>query len=233
MPNQTREVAPGTRDRQVKTAEGELLEVPSAWVLLEPGDAALSRRVKAEGPCWCVKEKRGRKVFSRGIWAPRERVERLRRELAVERQAPEYQRKLAAGRRRRAEEQVVYAGDFEAAVLRFLDFSEAHLTLARRLARAIAEHAVPVGSGTVARTQRIPIERRAEAASIAWLRHQTTGYDNMSIPRVKGMRREVRRMLAQRSRELLSAYRQGRPVDAERCPLARALGGASREPRPR
>lgn len=30
---------------------------------------------------------------------------------------------------------------------------------------AITDHAVPVGSGTVARTQRIPIERRAEAAN--------------------------------------------------------------------
>lgn len=50
-------------------------------------------------------------------------------------------------------------------------------------------HATPVGSGTVARTSRIPIERRAEAAVIAWLRHQTTAYDDMKIPRVKGRRR--------------------------------------------
>jgi uncharacterized protein DUF2293 len=57
------------------------------------------------------------------------------------------------------------------------------------------------------------------------MRHQTTAYDGMTIPRVKGMRREVRRMLAQRSRELLAAYRQGRLVDAAVCPLARALLG--------
>eukprot|EP01035_Chromulina_nebulosa_P056444 gene56444-77358_t len=59
-----------------------------------------------------------------------------------------------------------------------------------------AAHATPVGSGTVARTKRIPIEQRAEAATIAWMRHQTTGYDSMTIPREKGLRREVRRMLA-------------------------------------
>src|SRR5690606_40511804 len=103
---------------------------------------------------------------------------------------------------------------------------EPHRELGRALARAIAAHAVPVGSGTVARTQRIPIERRAEAASIAWLRHQTTAYDDMQIPRVKAMRREVRRLLAQRSRELLDAYRRGRVIEPARCPLRRALGAA-------
>jgi hypothetical protein len=207
----------------VKTPEGETLEVPPGWVLLPPGDAALSRRVKTEGPCWCVKEKRGRKVFSRGIWAPRERIERLRAELESERENPAYQRKLDAGRQRRADEQQLYAGDFEAAVLRFLDFPERHLALARAMATAIAVHAVPVGSGTVARTRRIPIERRAEAATIAWMRHHTTLYDDMKVPRVKGMRREIRRMLAQRSRELLMTYRKGQAVDPALCPLARAL----------
>lgn len=226
MPNQTRDVSPGGKERQVKTEHGELLDVPAGWVLLPPGDAALSRRVKSEGPSWCVKEKKGRKVFSRGIWAPRERIERITRELAIERANPAYQRKLDAGRERRAAEQVVYAGDFEAAVLAFLRFPDTYRELARALARAIAAHAVPVGSGTVARTQRIPIERRAEAACIAWLRHQTTAYDDMQIPRVKGMRREVRRMLAQRSRELLDGYRRGRAMDPGGCPLRRALNGA-------
>lgn len=51
-----------------------------------------------------------------------------------------------------------------------------------------------------ARTNRIPIERRAEAAVIAWLRHQTTAYDSMKVQRVKKKRREVRRMLAEQSR---------------------------------
>ena len=29
---------------------------------------ALTRRVKAAGPTWQVQEKRGRKIFSRGLW---------------------------------------------------------------------------------------------------------------------------------------------------------------------
>ncbi|MEY2930149.1 MAG: hypothetical protein RL033_898 [Pseudomonadota bacterium] len=227
MPTQTRDVSPGSHPRQVKAASGQLLDVPTGWSLLPPGDAALSRRVKSEGPCWCVKEKRGRKVFSQGIWAPHERIERIRAELEVERQQPDYQRKLDAGRERRAKTEQLYAGDFEAAVLGFLNFDPQHLTLARRMARAVATHAVPVGSGTVARTRRIPIEERAEAAAIAWMRHQTTAYDDMSIPRVKGMRREVRRMLAQRSRDLLRAYREGRQLGGASCPLQRALGPAT------
>src|SRR5881275_3093559 len=90
------------------------------------------------------------------------------------------------------------------------------------MAPAVTDHATPVGSGTVARTKRIPVERRAEAAVIAWLRHRTTGYDGMAIPRVKGKRREVRRLLAQRSSQLLEQYRRGEPAGAA-CPLAKAL----------
>ena len=120
--------------------------------------------------------------------------------------------------------QAEYVEDFFGAVLTFLAFHPAHADLAHRLARAVTEHATPVGSGTVARTKRIPIEQRAEAAVIAWMRHQTTAYDSMVTPRIKGKRREARRMLAQRSKELLSRYRRGEVV-SEECPLKKALLG--------
>ena len=100
--------------------------------------------------------------------------------------------------------------DFHAAVLKFLAFHPKHADLAVRLARAVADHATPVGSGTVARTKRIPVEQRAEAAVIAWLRHQTTAYDSMKIPRIKGKRREVRRMLAQQIPRVAGPISQGR-----------------------
>ncbi len=102
-----------------------------------------------------------------------------------------------------------------------LAFHPAYADLAGRLARAVTEHATPVGGSTVARTGRITVEQRAEAAVIAWLRHRTTGYDGMVIPRVKGKRREVRRMLARRSQGLLQRYRHGEPVGDD-CPLERA-----------
>jgi hypothetical protein len=66
------------------------------------------------------------------------------------------------------------------------------------------------------------VEQRAEAAVIAWMRHQTTAYETMKIPRVKGKRREVRRMLAQRSKGVLERYRRGETV-GEECPLRKAF----------
>ncbi len=221
----TREVRPAPLPRRVIDRDGRVLVVPDDWALLPPGDAALSRRIKADGPSWTVIEPKGNKRFSRGIWAPAARIEALRRELALERADPAYERKLQAGRRRRAEEQADYVEDFRGAVLAFLAFHPSRAAEAAVLADRVVAHATPVGSGTVARTERIPIEERAEAAVIAWLRHQTTGYDDMVIARVKGERREVRRRLAERSRALLERYRRGGVIDTATCPLARALAG--------
>lgn len=156
------------------------------------------------------------------MWAPAGTIDRIRAELASERSTEGYAKRKEADARRRGKAQAEYVEDFHAAVLEFLAFHPAHGDLAHRLAQAVADHATPVGSGTVARTKRIPIERRAEAAVIAWMRHQTTAYESMVIPRIKGKRREVRRMLAQRSQELLGRYRRREEV-ADECPLRRAL----------
>jgi hypothetical protein len=223
MPTETREVRPFSKPGHVLSLDGRVLAVQNDWALLPPGDAALSRRIKQDGPTWTVIEVKGRKRFSRGIWAQGARIEALRAELAAERQDPSYQRKLDASRKRRAADQAEYIEDFRGAVLEFLGFHPIHTGKAALLARLIADHATPVGSGTVARTERIPIDQRAEAASIAWMRHQTTGYDRMIIPLEKGRRREVRRMLAQRSVQLLARYRQGVTIDEASCPLAQAL----------
>ena len=222
MPTQT--YLPGPAPNTVRTLSGQTLPVPAGWVLLPPGDAALTRRVKAAGEFWLVQEKVGRRMFSRGIWAPGETIEQVQEALAAERSTLAYANRREAGTRRREAQQAEYVEDFQAAVVAFLAFHERYADLALGLARKVAQHATPVGSGTVARTKRIPIERRAEAAVIAWLRHQTTGYDSMKIARVKGQRREVRRLLAQRSKEMLGAYRRGEPI-APSCPLTQACAG--------
>jgi hypothetical protein len=180
--------------------------------------------VKAAGEHWVVQEKVGRKVFSRGVWAPAATIRQTREELAAERSTEGYAKKQAASLKRREKAQHEYVEDFRGAVLAFLGFHQRHASLADALATAVTNHATPVGSGTVARTKRIPIERRAEAAVIAWMRHHTTSYDSMKIARIKGRRREVRKMLAQRSKELLGAYRQGAAIP-QACPLAQALMG--------
>jgi hypothetical protein len=168
--------------------------------------------VKEAGEHWVVQEKKGRKTFSRGVWAPTATIDRIRAELEAERATDRYTKRKEADARRRDKAQAEYVEDFFGVVVEFLAFHPTHADLADRLVRAVTDHATPVGSGTVARTKRIPVEQRAEAAVIAWMRHQTTGYDGMMIPRIKGKRREVRRMLAQRSKELLARYRRGEPV---------------------
>lgn len=223
MPAESRIVAPGPTERTVRTAGRQILDVPPGWALLPPGDAALTRRVKAGGPSWTVQEKKGRRTFSRGVWAPADRIATVRAELEAERATDAYAKRRQADAKRRERKQTEYVEDFRGAVLAFLGFASLHADLAERLAGAVTKHATPVGSGTVARTQRIPIERRAESAVIAWLRHQTTAYDNMKIARIKGKRREVRRMLAEESRRLLEKYRAGETVDPRSCPLQRAL----------
>ena len=227
MPTQTRIVSPGPNSRSVRAEAGEVLTPPPDWALLPPGDPGLTRRTKAAGPTWTVQEKKGRKTFSHGVWAPAATIEAVRRELAAERADPRYAKRLAADAQRRERDQAVYAGQFRDAVVRFLAFHVTYAPLAARMAQAVADHATPVGSGTVARTKRIPVERRAEAAVIAWMRHRTTAYDHTSIPRVKGKRREVRRMLAEQSRRLLDAYRAGRAVNPGACPLQRALAAVA------
>ncbi len=224
VPDKSRIVSPGPRPRYVRNEEGRRMKVPDDWELLEPGDATLTRRVKEAGPSWTVQVKKGRRTYSKGVWAPKERIERIRADIEAMRATPEYKRKRAADKRRRDEKQRAYAREFYQAVLDFLAFHDDHAELAQAMAKAVTDHAVPVGSGTVARTKRISLDWRAEAAVIAWMRHQTTAYDTMTIARIKGERREVRRKLAERSRKLLARYRNGEAVEPDDCPLQQALG---------
>src|SRR5215217_6981615 len=108
MPNHTRIVSPGPDARSVRTADGQVLRPPAGWVLLPPGDAGLTRRVKADAPTWTVQEKVGRRTFSRGVWADGASVSRIRRELEAERSTPQYAKKREADARRREREQADY-----------------------------------------------------------------------------------------------------------------------------
>ena len=219
----SRVVSPGPSDKTVRTDDGKILPIPVGWELLPPGDAGLTRRVKAAGPTWTVQEKKGRRTFSKGVWAPKATILSMRVGLEEERSTEAYAKRKVADATRREKKQTEYVEDFEAAVLSFLNFASRYDSLAKKLAAAVTHHATPVGSGTVARTERIPIEKRAESAVIAWMRHKTTAYDNLKIPRVKGERREVRRMLADQSRQLLEDYRRGHAVNAALCPLQKAF----------
>lgn len=218
--------APGVRPGTMRLPDNSYILAPTGWVLLPPGDTALTRRTRAAGPHWNLEQTKGKRVQSAGIYAPADTVNAIRADLARERDSDEYKKRLQAGRQRREVAQQHYVENFEQAVSDFLAFHPRYRSQQQALARAVATHATPVGSGTVARTERIPIEERAAAAVIAWMRHQTTLYDHMQIARVKGERRKVRRALAEGSRALLNNYRAGRDINADTCPLWRAIAAA-------
>ena len=215
--------APTKDPRQVRAPDGRVLTVPIEWSCLAPGDAGLTRRVKAAGPSWTVVEKVGRKTFSKGVWAPAENIAAAKDALEAERATPAFAKKRAASVKRRELEQAQYVEDFEAAVKHFLRFTPAFSALEASVAQKVTVHATPVGSGTVARTERIPLEQRAESAVIAWMRHQTTAYDSMKVARVKGARRDVRRQLAEVSRVVLDLHRGRAPHPPEPCVLCAAV----------
>jgi hypothetical protein len=135
-----RSFTPGPSANTVRSANGEILTVPEGWVLLPPGDAALTRRVKAEGEHWVVAEKKGRKVFSRGIWAPAATVERIRGELEAERSTEGFARKKDADARRREKAQAAYVEDFHGAVVAFLAFHRTRHAGRQRHGRADEAH---------------------------------------------------------------------------------------------
>ena len=210
------------RDREFRH-DGKFVTVPEDWVFVPSGDPGLTRRLKAAGACWIVVHRRKNRIESTGLWTAASAVERIREELEKERTSPEYLKKLEAARRARIARQDAYVVEFRQAVVDFLAFAPRYEEMAWDIADAVTDQAVPVGSGTVARTQRIPIRSRAEAAVIAWMRHQTTDYDHRVIARIRGERRNVRRELAGESRRLLDRYRRGEDVDPETCPLVQAL----------
>ena len=113
---------PGPNPRTVRRADGTILETPEGWSLLPPGDAGLTRRVKAAGDHWVVQEKIGRRMFSRGIWAAAATIERIRAELDAERSTDSFAKKKEAASRRREQAQAEYVEDFHGAVVTFLAF---------------------------------------------------------------------------------------------------------------
>jgi len=229
MTDKNRNVFRGKEAGTVQTEDGNILKPPSDWALLPPGDAAHTRAVKKAGPSWQVRYKKGRRLFSGGVWAPKSTLIQTGKELEEKRARPEYAKKRESDLKRRVKKQGAYVGSFHEATLAFLKFHPDYADLSEKLAQAVTTHATPVGSGTVARTERIHLEERVQAAVIAWMRHHTTAYDHMKIQRVKGKRRDVRRTLAAVSFAILEKYRSGEVTEIEICPLYSALKKLNRE----
>jgi len=211
----------GKPDQYISEA-GQPISPPSGWSFLPAGDAALTRRVTKDADYWKVCYKKGRRVYTKGIWAQTSTIEQAKQYVKAMREDDGYQKKLESSRASRARAEDRYVVEFTQAIVAHLNFHPSYAELAIRMSKLISEHATPVGSGTVARTKMIPIEQRAAKAVTAWMRHQTTEYDNMQIKRVKGARREVRSTLAKSSNSLLQNYRDGIAPSTD-CPLWSAV----------
>ncbi len=168
---------------------GERLTPPTGWEFLPAGDAGLTRKITAASVFWRVQTQMGRRIISKGIWAPGTVIAEAKQEIEALRATEAYKKKLANARQRRDDKQIEYEHEFCQAVRSFLAFAPRYERIEKVMAEAVTTHAVPVGSGTVARTAMIPIEERAAKAVIAWMRHKTTAYDSMRIARIKGERR--------------------------------------------
>ncbi|HET6558389.1 MAG TPA: DUF2293 domain-containing protein [Prolixibacteraceae bacterium] len=214
-------VKPGVEGKLIGE-KGETLTPPAGWSYLPAGDAGITRKVTSKGTYWRVEIKKGRRTMALGIWAPQQTIESAIKEMQEMRLTDQYKKKQIYASDRREKKQGEYQEEFLEAIKAFLNFHPAYKEMEHQLARAVTVHATPVGSGTVARTKMIPLEQRALLAVMAWMRHQTTAYDHLTIARVKGERRAVRRTLARQSEALLDRYRQGLPV-LKNCPLLIAV----------
>lgn len=201
---------------------GEKTTPPAHWAFQPAGDAGITRKITAKGQYWRVQIKKGKRTISKGVWAPSETIRQAQQAVTAVRQTEAYQKKQQSALVRRDQKQSVYEAEFCQAVQGFLNFHDVHKATELSIARAVTAHAIPIGSGTVARTSMIPIEERAARAVIAWMRHNTTAYDQLPIKRIKGERRRIRRLLAEHSVLLLRKYRQGLLADTN-CPLQKAL----------
>ncbi|HZK97348.1 MAG TPA: DUF2293 domain-containing protein [Prolixibacteraceae bacterium] len=219
--NDKRIVNPGKNGNLIGE-KGEILVPPASWIFLPAGDAGITRKVTAKGVFWRVEVKMGRRTISQGIWAPATTVEQAHDEVNAVRLTDEYKKKRVSEINRRDKKQELYDAEFCKVVEDYLGFDTMYNPMEKILARAITIHAIPIGSGTVARTKMISIEERAAHAVIAWMRHETTAYDNVKIARIKGERRAVRRGFAQESVVLLANYRLGRGI-SDNCPLQKAI----------
>jgi hypothetical protein len=223
MPTETRSFLITESDKRLKDKTGKVFSVPTGWQNLPAGDASVTRKLKSLGPTWTVQEKKGRKAFSHGVWAAKQQIEEAARLVEVQRADPKHQKKLAQDKVRREAKETVFGKDFQQAIIQFLNFDPKHHLLVEQLSKLVKEHAVPVGSGTVARSSSVTLEDKAALAVMAWMRHKTSAYDSTPVARVKGARRELRRQIARQSERILAKYRSGEDFDFGGCVLYRAL----------
>lgn len=219
-------VAPGP-EADTFLFEGRVLRPPEGWARLPPGDAMATRRVKAAGPSWTVKARRGRRLISKGVWAPQSHIDDVLKEVEAYRESDAFERQRASAERAREAREALRGESLRDAVRRHLAFHPRHASFEARVVEATLrwEAARPQKKAPKVPATAAGWAREAERVVTAWMRHQTTGYDRLRLPRghARAKRREARRKLEEQGQRLLNPYRLDQPVAPESCPLQRAL----------
>lgn len=189
------------------------LDTPAGWESQAPGDAFITREIKRLGPYWVALKARKGYTETLGLLAPAANIQEANR-LAQETQARR-EATRARSREQRARQEGAYRQVFTEAVLHYLDFNPRYQALARKIAEKVAKQATEVGSGRVGRTEKLTLERKAELAARAYLRHRYTGYeDRMSAEDLAGLDEEARRDVRADAHgevdEFLWEHRQGK-----------------------
>lgn len=155
------------------------IPVLGGWELLESGDALLTRRVKGRGKYWEYFHELKTKAYNKklGIFAPANIIEEEHRKISYERRTKEYEQRLQRSRKSRENKEAKYSKEFAEACFQFLDFVPEYEDLAWQIARGAASVASDVGSGRVGRTAKLSLEKKAQLAVRAFIRHNFTNYD--------------------------------------------------------
>jgi len=191
------------------------IPVPKGWLLLEAGDAFLTRRVKSRGRWWEYRRKLKTKAYDvkLGNFAPIDVIEEERKKLEEERSTESYKQRLETSRRARQTKEDKYRDEFSKAVFRFLNFASEHKDLAWQIAQGVASLATEPSSGRVGRTGTLPLEKKAELAARAYVRHNHTDYEellaNVDVPLETGdsFYREIRGVAQQKVDKFLALHR--------------------------
>ncbi len=163
---------PGPTPNSVRTTANEVLAVPLGVGAARAGDALDAAR-QSGGRAFGLSKKRRAAGSSPRCLAPVAVIERLRTELASETRHWQFAKRQASAAARRETAHAEYVEDFTDAVRTCLAFHPRHAELAERLAsRGRRARDTSGQRAPLPGRKRIPIEQRAEAALIAWLRHQ-------------------------------------------------------------
>ena len=186
------------------------IHVPEGWGLLESGDALLTRRVKGRGKYWEYFHELKTEAYNKklGIFAPANIIEEERRKISCERRTKNYEQRLQRSRKDRDNKEAKYSKEFAEACLQFLEFVPEYEDLAWQIAWGAASVATDVGSGRVGRTNKLPLEKKAELAVRVFIRHNFTNYDERLNEMGEPWYREIRGDVAADVNRFLEEHRR-------------------------